>query len=91
MAKLPTPSEPRTRPKGPPAARFRTQIEAAAAEGTPREDMVLHLTLQDSSLLARDRSVPVADISFANGVMRFLGVRIEKGGVTESKLDLGQH
>lgn len=59
------------------------------AEGVSPEDMTLHLTLRDVSLLSRDPAVPVTDISYANGVMRFLGVRIEKGGVAASALDRG--
>lgn len=70
----------------PPDVRFRAEIDAAVAEGLAREDMVLRLTLRDASLLARDRHIPVADISYAGGVMRFLGVRIEQGGVPESIL-----
>jgi len=80
MAKLP----PRS-----PDKRFRSLIEAAIAKGVAIEDMTLRLTLRDSSLLARDPSTPVADIRYVDGVMQFLGVRIEKGGVSESVLDHG--
>jgi hypothetical protein len=82
MAKLPTP-----RPPASPDARFRDQIEAAAAEGVPREDMTLRLTLRDTHLLTRDPKTPLADISYSGGVMRFLGVKVEKGGVADSTLD----
>jgi hypothetical protein len=85
MAKLP----PTARPPGSPDTRFRTQIEAAVAEGVAREDMTLRLTLRDASLLTRDPATPVADISYAGGAMRFLGVKIEKGGVADSVLDRG--
>jgi hypothetical protein len=68
------------------AIRFRKEIEAAAAEGVSREEMSLELTHSDISLLKRDPSVPVSDISFVGGVMRFLGVRVQEGGVTESRL-----
>lgn len=71
------------------AERFRSEIEQAEAEGVAREDMVLELTLSDVSQLKRDPSLAVADIGFADGVMRFLGVRIQEGGVTESRLVRG--
>jgi hypothetical protein len=48
--------------------------------------MVLRLTLTDVSKLKRDTSLAVADISFSSGAMRFLGVRVEEGGVAESVL-----
>lgn len=70
------------------AVRFRPEIEAAAANGVAREDMVLHLTASDASRLKRDPAVPVEDLSFAGGMMRFLGVRVEAGGVADSELKL---
>lgn len=72
---------------GTPYSRFRQQIEAAVAEGVSAEDMILRLTLRDTTLLSRDSTIPLADISYAGGEMRFLGVRVEKGGVPESRLD----
>jgi len=77
------------RPAGPPALRFRTQIDAAVADGAHLTDMTLRLTLTDLTKLKRDRAVPVSDISFKDGVMRYLGVKVEHGGVTESVLDRG--
>lgn len=73
-------------PRHSPADRFRKQIEKAEADGLGRDNMTLRLTYGDASLLRRDRSLALADISFAGGVMRFLGVRIEVGGVEESEL-----
>jgi hypothetical protein len=78
-----------SRPAGPPAPRFRTQIDAAVADGVNLTDMTLRLTLTDLTKLKRDPSVPVSDISFSGGVMRYLGVKVEQGGVTESVLDRG--
>lgn len=75
---------------GTPDQRFRRQIEAAVAEGVAPEDMTLRLTLRDASRLARDPTTPVADIAYTDGVMRFLGVRVEQGGVPESALDRGE-
>jgi hypothetical protein len=69
-----------------PAVHFRGEIEKAEAAGFAREDMVLRLTLTDESKLKRDTSLAVADISFSGGAMRFLGVRVEGGGVAESVL-----
>lgn len=75
-----------SKPTGSPDARFRSQIQAAIAEGIAPEAMTLRLTLRDVTLLSRERSTPVADISYAGGEMRFLGVRVEKGGVDVSSL-----
>jgi len=69
-----------------PAVRFRAEIEQAVADGFACEDMRLRLTLGDASLLKRDPSLAVSEISFADGSMRFLGVRIEEGGVERSEL-----
>jgi hypothetical protein len=52
--------------------------------------MTLKLTLSDVNKLQRDRSLPVVDISFAGGVMRYLGVAIDQGGVSESSLYCGE-
>jgi hypothetical protein len=68
------------------AIHFRAEIEKAEAEGVAREDMTLRLTLNDVNQLRRDGSLPVADISFAGGVMRYLGVKVEQGGVGQSVL-----
>ena len=69
-------------------ADFRKAIDKAAEDGVARQDMVLHLTLRDEAHLKMNRSLPVEDISFAGGEMRFLGVRVVKGGVAVSKLEL---
>ncbi|CAN7241005.1 hypothetical protein LJR219_000955 [Phenylobacterium sp. LjRoot219] len=79
-----SPSKPVRR--GSPAASFRTQIEKAEVAGCARGDMTLRLTLGDASLLKRDPALAVTDITFADGAMTFLGVPIQEGGVTESKL-----
>jgi hypothetical protein len=70
-----------------PAAIFRREIEAAEAEGVARADMKLSLTLSDMSLLKRDPSLALSDISYAGGGMRVLGVEVGPGG--ESRLDRG--
>jgi hypothetical protein len=71
------------------AARFRREIEEAEAGGVDRSDMTLRLTLGDTNTLRRDRDLPIADISFVGGVMRYLGVAIDQGGVPQSSLAHG--
>jgi len=78
--------KPRPRGRGARAQTFRKAIEAAGAEGLAPDDMVLHLTLRDAHLLKTDRDVPVEDVSFADGGMRFLGVPVIQGGVAVSFL-----
>jgi hypothetical protein len=68
------------------ANRFRTEIEQAASEGVSLGDLALHLTLGDISQLKRDRTVALADISFADGAMTYLGVTVVKGNVPQSAL-----
>jgi hypothetical protein len=67
---------------------FRTAIEKAEAEGARRDEMVLRLTSRDAADLKRDKTIAVADISFAGGVMRFLGVKVVQGGLEPSALDV---
>ncbi len=68
------------------ALRFKTEIEQAASQGATLDEMTLHLTLGDVERLKRDRTLPVADISFAGGTMSYLGVKILKGDVPLSIL-----
>lgn len=79
------PSLPPRRPA--PAVYFRGEIEKAEAAGLAREDMVLCLTHADASKLKRDPSLAISDISFSEGTMRFLGVKVLAGGVTVSALE----
>lgn len=72
--------------RGSAASYFRSQIEAADTAGVSREDMTLHLTLNDVNQLQRDRSLPLSDIKFVDGVMSYLGVKIVQGGVAASVL-----
>jgi Flp pilus assembly protein CpaB len=81
------PSTARTPPSGPPAVVFRAAIEKAEQAGTARKDMTLRLTLRDAAELKRDRTLALEDISFADGVMTFLGVKVASGGVPTSVLD----
>jgi hypothetical protein len=77
-------------PPGPrraaPAAYFRAEIEKAESQGVARDDMVLQLTLTDVSQLKRDQSVPLEDISFRDGTMQYLGVKVVQGNTSVSEL-----
>jgi hypothetical protein len=78
--------KPRPTARGPRAEIFRKAIEAAEADGLAPADLVLHLTLRDAHLLKTDRDIPVQDVSFGDGGMRFLGVPVVQGGVAVSFL-----
>ncbi len=71
------------------AETFRKAIEAAETAGTARDDMTLRLTLRDASNIRRDNRIAVEDLSFKNGEMRLLQVKVVTGGVDASTLDLG--
>jgi hypothetical protein len=62
------------------ADRFRDEITKAEAGGSALEALTLNLTFGDASQLQRDRTVPLADISFVGGQMRYLGVKVVRGG-----------
>ncbi len=83
MAPRPLPTAVRVAP----AERFRREIEAAVAGGADPGSMTLRMTLVDGNRLRRDRAIPVADLSFQGGVMRYLGVKVEEGGIDASTLD----
>jgi hypothetical protein len=88
IPKRPTHSQARTPEPG--AVDFRQAIEHAESEGVSRDQMTLRLTLRDDSRLKRDRTLAVEDLSFADGEMRFLGVKVVAGGIISSGLDLGE-
>ena len=78
--------KPSAKPPVPPGERFRNEIEKAKLEGVDPAALTLRLTLGDDSRLKRDNTIPVADISFSNGEMRYLGVKVAAGGVEASSL-----
>lgn len=82
MSKSPAPKPPPS-----PAILFRREIETAIAGGASATAMTLRLTLSDGRRLRRDETVPLDQISYQGGEMRFLGVRVLEGGVTVSALD----
>ena len=47
---------------------------------------MLKLTLMDSSKLKRDPQIAMDEISFSDGEMRYLGVKVKQGGVVASQL-----
>ncbi|MFZ5671109.1 MAG: hypothetical protein ACOY4K_16595 [Pseudomonadota bacterium] len=79
-------SNPRTPPRRDVIAEFRAAIAAAGNEGAAPRDMVLRVTHRDAALLKLSPAVGLDEISFADGEMRFLGVRVEIGAVTVSAL-----
>lgn len=72
--------------EAPPGERFRLQIEKAKADGAPVSSLLLQLTLRDASLLKRDNRLPPGDISFIDGEMHYLGVKIAQGKNATSEL-----
>jgi hypothetical protein len=79
-------SAPRVTRRVSPADQFRGEIAKAEESGVSREDMTLQLSLNDVSHLKRDRTLAVTDISFADGAMTFLGVKVVQGGGAVSVL-----
>ena len=70
----------------PPGQRFRSEIEKATAEGALLSGLMLQLTLSDAAKLRRDPSIETEAISFSDGHMRYLGVRVVEGSITSSTL-----
>jgi hypothetical protein len=87
MASL-NPQKP-SRRRGSAAEEARMAIEQADEDGVKRAAMTLRMTLRDASELKRDPKVPMADISYGPDGMRYLGVVVDQGGVTQSTLDRG--
>jgi len=81
----PRPPPPNTPPL-PPGLKFRAAIEQAKADGLEPSSLMLRLTLADVSRLKRDRAIPAAEISFSDGEMRYLGVKVVEGDVSTSAL-----
>ena len=86
----PADSRPRPRSAAEQVAAFRGAIAQALEEGVSTDSMTLRLTLGDAANLRKDRTIPIEDISFADGEMRLLGVKVVSGGITQSGLDFAQ-
>ena len=82
----PSPLKGSARPPQSPRERFKLEIEKAISEGADPAGLVLQLTLGDISRLKRDPAISTADISFDNGEMRYLGVKVAAGRVDASSL-----
>jgi hypothetical protein len=80
---------PRPPPPEPPPApgkKFKAAIEQARLEGIDPSALVLRLTLGDVSRLKRDRGIAAEEITFADGEMRYLGVKVVGGDIETSAL-----
>lgn len=78
-------------PKAVPAAeRLRSDVDRAVAAGHDPATMTLRLTHADASQIKRDPNLDLADVSFADGEMRYLGIRVVQGGVAVSTLETGE-
>jgi hypothetical protein len=69
-----------------PGKTFRAAIEQARLDGIEPSALLLRLTLGDVSRLKRDRAIPADEISFADGEMRYLGVKVVSGDIAASAL-----
>lgn len=67
--------------------RLRDLIADAQKDGVKPSKLLLRLTLGDAIEIKRDASVAVDEISFKDGEMRFLGIKVAEGGVTVSSID----
>lgn len=65
---------------------IRDWIASADRQGVARSDMQLHLSDRDRSGLTRSARVRVEEISFTDGVMRFLGVEVAAATAAASSL-----
>ena len=66
---------------------IRKWIATADREGLLRADLQLHLSHRDLSGLKRSPGVGIDEISFLNGVMRFLGIEVVDAAASPSRLD----
>jgi hypothetical protein len=84
-AKSPSTAAP---PRVPDIADLRSAIARAETQGVDRADMLLHLTLRDESMIKRSRSVGVDEVSFADGQMWFVGVKVVAASGGTSSLEV---
>ncbi len=85
----PPPERQPTRRRGTSAEEARLLIDQAEADGVARADMTLRMTLRDASELKRDSKVPLEDIGYSAEGMRYLGVLVEQGYVSQTVIDRG--
>jgi hypothetical protein len=65
----------------------RDWIATAELAGHAAGDMLLRLTTSDASTLKRHPAVAVHEVTFVSDEMRFLGVKVQEGGVSDSLLE----
>jgi hypothetical protein len=82
------PAEASTNPQAVRIKQLRQWIAAAELDGYLPGDMLLRLTCSDAAALKRHPDVAVHEVSFAMGEMRFMGVKVQEGAVTNSVLEL---
>jgi hypothetical protein len=87
MREMSLPPRTPTRRRGSAAEEMRLLIDKADQDGVDRKMMVLRMTLRDVSELKRDPKVASEDIAYKDGQMRYLGIPVAQGGVTQSTLD----
>jgi hypothetical protein len=69
-----------------PGKKFKAEIERARLDGVDDSALLLRLTLGDVSRLKRDPGISASEISFADGEMRYLGVKVVGGDIATSAL-----
>ena len=74
--------------RGPTIDDLREAVAKGEADGVSRETMALRLTFRDESLIKRSPDVGLDEVSFVDGQMRFVGVRVIVGNIPVSVLDL---
>ena len=74
-------------PRGLTIEELRDAIAKAEAEGISRDTMILRLTFRDESLIKRSPEVGLDEVSFVEGQMRFMGVKVVVGNIPISGLD----
>ena len=66
-----------TSTRGPTIEDLRAAVTKAEADGVSRDTMLLRLTFRDESLIKRSPEVGLDEVSFIDGEMRFVGVRVK--------------
>nr|QQZ48859.1 hypothetical protein JKL49_16320 [Phenylobacterium glaciei] len=67
--------------RGPTIEDLRAAVAKAEADGVSRDTMLLRLTFRDESLIKRSPEVGLDEVSFIDGEMRFVGVRVKVGNI----------
>jgi hypothetical protein len=70
---------------------MRDWIAAAERGGAEKSELLLRLTHRDAATLKRHPSVQSEEISFADGGMLFLGVKVAEVAAADSALEIAAH